>query len=105
MGKKLSTTALGLLLAIYESTEHQDGDWAKPLSRFWTPGVRWGSVRLTSDAARELHIEKINVGGAGDASALRGLLSRGLIVVASKHIPHAYAVTEDGLLAIEKLRE
>lgn len=93
----LSWTAKALLALIVERTEH-DGNGG--ITAYWYASrhSEWVSIMNTF----------ISIGGAGDASALRGLERRGLIERPSgTQITnnYVYQATELGMMAFEGFRE
>jgi hypothetical protein len=95
MPSKVSERAMRLLLVIDQGTEC---DWTTgKVSRYWISGDKYSEIQI-----RRLG-ESVVVGGGGDAQALKALERRGL--TRQMGMPYAYAITEDGRLAIEKYLE
>jgi len=99
MNKKLSERAKVLLWIVAEHTER---DWETgELHRFFVPQSDAYFVR------RNGRMDSSYVSGSRDANALKGLERAGLIERPKTSLPnkYVYALTEDGLLAVEQLRE
>lgn len=94
---RLSDRAAILLCLICDFTDR--GEDNSRLRGYWIPSAeRWGQQSATLGG-------RIHVSGSGDAGALRALERRGLIMRPSGASSFAYAITEDGVLTIERLRE
>lgn len=94
--KRLSDRAAILLCLINDHTTR--GDDGRLIS-FWIPSAdRWGQACPTLGG-------RIHVSGSGDAGALRAIERRGF-ALRQKVGSFSYAVTEDGVLHVERcLRE
>lgn len=95
--KGLSERALLLLRLVASRT---DRDWGTgEVRRFYVPGARTEYVTLPGGK-----LVDIDVGGSGDAMALKALERRGLIEP-RRTAAYSYALTEEGRLALTRLDE
>lgn len=97
MKLKLSERASLLLWIVAKNTER---NWETgELSRFFLPHAK---QYFYNDNGKQTWTY---ISGAGDANALKGLERKGLIEIPKTNIlgGYIYALTEDGLLALEEL--